>query len=99
LQAHEGGWNPQARVKEVAIDGVSAEVLHPSLTMDLYAWMMPSCRKRTSGLTTTGSLSTGPSHRTDSLAWARVSFQSTTPSPRWSAATKPAYVARCCGTT
>lgn len=36
FQAHEGGWDPSARVKEMAVDGVSAEVLYPSLTMDLF---------------------------------------------------------------
>src|SRR5262245_28193534 len=36
FQAHEGGWDPHARVKEMQVDGVSAEVLYPSLTMDLY---------------------------------------------------------------
>src|SRR6266511_4015258 len=36
FQAHEGGWDPNARVKEMEVDGVTAEVLYPSLTMDLY---------------------------------------------------------------
>jgi predicted TIM-barrel fold metal-dependent hydrolase len=36
FQAHEGGWDPNARVQEMEVDGVTAEVLYPSLTMDLY---------------------------------------------------------------
>jgi predicted TIM-barrel fold metal-dependent hydrolase len=36
FQAHEGGWDPNARVQEMQIDGVSAEVLYPSLAMDLF---------------------------------------------------------------
>jgi predicted TIM-barrel fold metal-dependent hydrolase len=36
FQAHEGGWDPNARVQEMEVDGVSAEVLYPSLTMDLF---------------------------------------------------------------
>lgn len=36
FQAHEGGWDPNARIQEMEVDGVTAEVLYPSLTMDLY---------------------------------------------------------------
>lgn len=36
FQAHPGGFDPKARIGEMAQDGVSAEVLYPSLTMDLY---------------------------------------------------------------
>ena len=30
FQAHPGGQDPNARIKEMAIDGVSAEVLYPT---------------------------------------------------------------------
>ena len=36
FQAHEGGWDPSARIQEMEVDGVTAEVLYPSLTMDLF---------------------------------------------------------------
>lgn len=36
FQAHEGGWDPNARMQEMEVDGVSGEVLYPSLTMDLF---------------------------------------------------------------
>src|SRR5262249_30097131 len=29
FQAHPGGWDPHERVKEMAVDGVSGEVLYP----------------------------------------------------------------------
>jgi hypothetical protein len=28
FQAHAGGWDPHERVKEMAVDGVSGEVLY-----------------------------------------------------------------------
>ena len=34
--AHPGGWDPAARVREMAVDGVSGEVLYPSLAMEQY---------------------------------------------------------------
>ena len=34
---HPGGWDPNAREKEMAIDGVSAEVLYPTLGLRLYS--------------------------------------------------------------
>jgi len=37
FQAREGGSNPVARVKEMAVDGVSAEVLYASLALDQFA--------------------------------------------------------------
>lgn len=36
FQAHAGGSDPVARVKEMAADGVSGEVLYPSLAMELF---------------------------------------------------------------
>lgn len=36
FQAHEGGNDPAKRAKEMAIDGVSGEILYPSLTMDQF---------------------------------------------------------------
>jgi predicted TIM-barrel fold metal-dependent hydrolase len=32
-----GGWNPRARIDEMEIDGVSAEVLYPTLGLRLFA--------------------------------------------------------------
>jgi len=32
-----GGWNPTARLDEMAVDGVSAEVLYPTFGLRLYA--------------------------------------------------------------
>jgi predicted TIM-barrel fold metal-dependent hydrolase len=37
FQAHPGGWDPSQRVKEMAVDGVSGEILYPSLAMDLFS--------------------------------------------------------------
>lgn len=34
--ARPGGWDPQARLEDMAIDGVSAEVLYPSLGLMMY---------------------------------------------------------------
>jgi predicted TIM-barrel fold metal-dependent hydrolase len=36
FQAHPGGWDPHERVKEMAVDGVSGEVLYPSFALDLF---------------------------------------------------------------
>lgn len=36
FQAHQGGTDPVARVNEMAMDGVSGEVLYPSLTLDQF---------------------------------------------------------------
>src|SRR5579864_41272 len=36
FQAHAGGWDPNARLQEMEVDGVMAEVLYPSLTLDLF---------------------------------------------------------------
>ncbi|HXG53068.1 MAG TPA: amidohydrolase family protein [candidate division Zixibacteria bacterium] len=37
FQHHPGGWDPNARIKEMEADGVSAEVLYPTLLLDLFA--------------------------------------------------------------
>jgi predicted TIM-barrel fold metal-dependent hydrolase len=37
FQAHAGGWDPHARIKEMEVDGLSAEVLYPTLELDLFA--------------------------------------------------------------
>src|SRR5262245_5843110 len=36
-QAHPGGWDPKERIKEMAADGVSGEVLYPSFPLDQYS--------------------------------------------------------------
>jgi predicted TIM-barrel fold metal-dependent hydrolase len=36
FQAHTGGWDPHERQKEMAQDGVSAEVLYPTLGLSLF---------------------------------------------------------------
>jgi len=33
---HEGGFDPNARLEEMAVDGVSAEVLYPTLALNLF---------------------------------------------------------------
>ena len=37
FQQREGGWDPNARITEMEIDGLSAEVLYPTLLLKLYA--------------------------------------------------------------
>jgi len=37
FQAHPGGWDPAERLKEMAADGVSAEVLYPTLGLPLFS--------------------------------------------------------------
>src|SRR3990170_1084003 len=36
FQQHAGGWDPNARMKEMEADGLSAEVLYPTLGLDLF---------------------------------------------------------------
>jgi uncharacterized protein len=38
--AREGGWNPVERLKDVASDGISAEVLFPTLAKSIYEQVM-----------------------------------------------------------
>ncbi len=33
----DGGWDPKARISEMEVDGVSAEVLYPTLGLRLFA--------------------------------------------------------------
>ena len=37
FQKHAGGWDPNARMKEMEADGLSAEVLYPTLGLPLFA--------------------------------------------------------------
>jgi predicted TIM-barrel fold metal-dependent hydrolase len=37
FQQHAGGWDPHARINEMEKDGLSAEVLYPTLMLDLFA--------------------------------------------------------------
>src|SRR5512141_1408314 len=37
FQQHAGGWDAKARMKEMEVDGLSAEVLYPTLGLDLFA--------------------------------------------------------------
>ena len=36
FQQHAGGWDPNARMREMEADGLSAEVLYPTLGLDLF---------------------------------------------------------------
>jgi predicted TIM-barrel fold metal-dependent hydrolase len=74
FEAKEGGWDPRARVGEMSVDGVIAEVLYPSLTMDLFGltdpelqeacfrvyndWIMEYCRVAPDRLAGLGCIST-----------------------------------------
>jgi len=44
-QAHPGGWDPKARLIEMATDGVSGEVLYPSFPLDQYSITDPSLQE------------------------------------------------------
>ena len=37
FQKQAGGWEPNARIKEMEVDGLSAEVLYPTLALSLFA--------------------------------------------------------------
>jgi len=41
----DGGWDPKARISEMEVDGVSAEVLYPTLGLRLFALETPNSRK------------------------------------------------------
>lgn len=56
-----GGWDPKARVREMAVDGVSAEVLYPTLGLRLFALEDAETRRPASRSPTTGSSSTARS--------------------------------------
>ncbi|MEK7214288.1 MAG: amidohydrolase family protein, partial [Chloroflexota bacterium] len=45
FQGAPGGNNPKMRLEEMAIDGVSAEVLYPSFAMELYAIEDPALQE------------------------------------------------------
>src|SRR5712664_3515684 len=57
FQAHAGGWDPHERVKEMAADGVSGEVLYPSFAMNCSDSRTSPCRRPAFGSITTGSWS------------------------------------------
>ncbi len=42
---YPGGYDPRARLKEIAVDGVEAEVLYPSVAMRLYELPDPEMRR------------------------------------------------------
>src|SRR5437899_5910168 len=44
-QAHPGGWDPKERLREMAIDGVSGEVLYPSFPLDQYSITDPALQE------------------------------------------------------
>src|SRR6266576_3465060 len=66
FQHHAGGWDPRARINEMEKDGLSAEVLYPTLMLDLFAlddagmqeacfrvyndWLIDNCSADTSRL-------------------------------------------------
>ena len=45
FQTREGGSNPKARIKEMALDGVSAEVLYPSFALDQFGITDPDLQE------------------------------------------------------
>ena len=55
FQAHPGGWDPHERVKEMAVDGVSGEVLYPSFAMNLFG-LIPFMHSATANLNVTVAL-------------------------------------------
>jgi len=54
FQQREGGHDPNARIKEMEVDGLSAEVLYPTLMLKLSRSRTPGSRKPASASTTTG---------------------------------------------
>lgn len=42
---HRGGWDPVARVEEMQMDGVSAEILYPSFGMNLFSLTDPALQE------------------------------------------------------
>ena len=49
-----GGWDPKARISEMETDGVSAEVLYPTLGLRLFAMEDAEARKPASKSPTIG---------------------------------------------
>src|SRR5713226_4361977 len=45
FQHHAGGWDPRARITEMEKDGLSAEVLYPTLMLDLFALDDPAMQE------------------------------------------------------
>ena len=45
FQQHAGGWDPHARIKEMETDGLSAEVLYPTLMLDLFSLDDPALQE------------------------------------------------------
>src|SRR5207247_4482903 len=45
FQEKTGGWNPLERLKEMALDGVSAEVLYPTLGLRLFGMDDPELQE------------------------------------------------------
>ena len=54
FQQREGGHDPSARIKEMEVDGLSAEVLYPTLLLGLFAQTDARCKRPASAPTTTG---------------------------------------------
>jgi predicted TIM-barrel fold metal-dependent hydrolase len=45
FQGHEGGRDPKARVDEMAVDGVSQEILYPTLALNLFGMTDPQLQE------------------------------------------------------
>ena len=85
-----GGWDPHERVKEMAVDGVSGEVLYPSFALDLFGLQDAALQEACFRATTTGSWSTAPWPPTASTVWpASPHMTSTTGWRSWSVAGRP----------
>lgn len=65
---HRGGWDPEARMADQDTDGVSAEVIYPTVGMVVTTILILSTRKPASMPTIAGSPSTAAPIRIDCLA-------------------------------